>query len=37
MNSMFAANKVSEDSVVITHDAREFHRVAGLAVEEWTL
>ena len=37
MNSMFAANKVAEDSVVITHDAREFHRVPGPTVEEWTL
>ena len=37
MNAMFAANKVAEDNVVNTHDAREFHRVPGLGVEEWTL
>ena len=37
MNGMIAAHALAEDSVVITHNAREFHRVPGLAVEEWTL
>lgn len=37
MNAMFAANKVAENSVVNTHDAREFHSVPGPTVEEWTL
>jgi predicted nucleic acid-binding protein len=26
-----------EDSVVITNNAREFLRIPGVAVEEWTL
>ena len=28
---------LAEDSVVITNNAREFHRVPGLAVEAWTI
>lgn len=35
MDLMIAAHALSEDSVIITHNAREFHRVPGLAVEEW--
>jgi tRNA(fMet)-specific endonuclease VapC len=34
---MIAAHALAEDSVVITNNAREFHRVPGLAVEEWAL
>ena len=37
MDLMIAAHALSEDSVVITNNAREFHRVPGLAVEEWAL
>ena len=37
MDLMIAAHALAEDSVVITNNAREFHRVPGLAVEEWTL
>ena len=37
MDLMIAAHAVAEDSVVITNNAREFHRVPGLAVEEWAL
>lgn len=37
MNLMIAAHALAEDSVVITNNAREFHRVPGLAVEAWTL
>ncbi|MDP1895931.1 MAG: hypothetical protein Q8K87_17615 [Hydrogenophaga sp.] len=32
-----AAHALAQDSVVITNNAREFHRVPGLAVEEWAL
>ena len=35
MDLMIAAHAMAEDSVVITNSAREFHRVPGLAVEEW--
>ena len=35
MDLMIAAHALAEDSVVITNNAREFHRVPGLAVEEW--
>lgn len=37
MDFMIAAHALSEDSVVITNNAREFHRVPGLAVEEWAI
>ena len=37
MDLMIAAHALAEDSVVVTNHAREFHRVPGLAVEEWTL
>ena len=35
MDLMIAAHTMAEDSVIITNNAREFHRVPGLAVEEW--
>lgn len=35
MDLMIAAHALAEDSVVITNNAREFHRVPRLAVEEW--
>ena len=35
MDLLIAAHALAEDSVVITTNAREFHRVPGLAVEEW--
>ena len=35
MDLMIAAHAMAEDSAVITNNAREFHRVPGLAVEEW--
>jgi tRNA(fMet)-specific endonuclease VapC len=35
MDLLIAAHALAEDSVVITNNAREFHRVPGLAVEEW--
>lgn len=35
MDLMIAAHAMTEDSVVITNNAREFLRVPGLAVEEW--
>ena len=34
---MIAAHAMAEDSVVVTNNAREFHRVPGLAVEQWTI
>lgn len=37
MDLMIAAHAMAEDSVIITHNAREFHRVPGLAVEEWAI
>jgi tRNA(fMet)-specific endonuclease VapC len=37
MDMMIAAHAMAEDSVLITNNAREFHRVPGLAVEEWGL
>ena len=37
MDLMIAAHALAEDSVVVTNNAREFHRVPGLAVEEWAL
>jgi tRNA(fMet)-specific endonuclease VapC len=37
MDLMIAAHALAEDSVIVTNNAREFHRVPGLAVEAWTL
>jgi tRNA(fMet)-specific endonuclease VapC len=37
MELMIAAHALAEDSVVITNNAREFHRVPGLALEEWAI
>ena len=37
LDLMIAAHALAEDSVVITNNAREFHRIPGIAVEEWTL
>ena len=37
MDLMIAAHALAEDTVVVTNNAREFHRVPGLAVEEWRL
>ena len=37
LDLMIAAHALAEDSVVITNSAREFHRIPGIAVEEWTL
>lgn len=37
MDLMIAAHALAEDSVLITNNACEFHRVPGLAVEEWGL
>jgi len=37
MDLMIAAHALAEDSVVVTNNAREFHRIPGLAVEEWPL
>lgn len=37
MDMLIASHAMAEDSVVITNNAREFHRVPGLAVEEWSL
>ena len=37
MDLMIAAHALAQDSVVITNNAREFHRVPGLAVEEWAI
>ena len=37
MDLMIAAHALAEDSVIVTNNAREFHRVPGLAVEEWAM
>jgi tRNA(fMet)-specific endonuclease VapC len=37
MDMLIAAHALAQDSVVITNNARAFHRVPGLAVEEWAL
>ncbi|MGB7551361.1 MAG: PIN domain-containing protein [Chromatiaceae bacterium] len=37
MDLLIAAHALAEDTVVVTNNAREFHRVPGLAVEEWAL
>jgi tRNA(fMet)-specific endonuclease VapC len=37
MDLMIAAHALAEDSVLITNNTREFHRVPGLAVEEWAM
>ena len=36
MDVLIAAHAIAEDSAIITNNAREFHRVPGLAVEEWS-
>ena len=35
MDVLIAAHAIAVDSAIITNNAREFHRVPGLAVEEW--
>ncbi len=37
MDMLIAAHAMAEDSAIITNNAREFLRMPGLAVEEWTL
>jgi len=37
LDLMIASHALAEDSVVITNNAREFHRIPGVAVEEWQL
>jgi tRNA(fMet)-specific endonuclease VapC len=37
MDLMIAAHAISEQSTLITNNAKEFHRISNLAVEEWTL
>ena len=37
MDLMIAAHAISEQSTLITNNAKEFHRFSNLAVEEWTL
>ena len=37
MDLMIASHALAEDTAVVTNNAREFHRVPGLAVEEWLL
>jgi tRNA(fMet)-specific endonuclease VapC len=37
MDLMIAAHVLAEDSVLITNNASEFHRVPGLAVEQWAM
>jgi len=37
MDLLIAAHALAEDSAIITNNAREFHRVPGLAVQEWAI
>jgi len=37
MDLMIAAHVLAEDSVLITNNAKVFHRVPGLPVEEWAM
>jgi tRNA(fMet)-specific endonuclease VapC len=37
MDLMIAAHAISEQSTLITNNAKEFHRIFNLVVEEWTL
>jgi tRNA(fMet)-specific endonuclease VapC len=37
LDLMIAAHALAEDSVVITDTAKEFLRIPGVAVEEWSL
>jgi tRNA(fMet)-specific endonuclease VapC len=37
MDMLIAAHALAEDSAIITNNAREFHRVPGLAVQEWAI
>jgi tRNA(fMet)-specific endonuclease VapC len=37
MDLLIAAHALAEDAVLVTNNAREFHRVPGLAVEAWAL
>lgn len=37
MDLMIAAHAMAEESILITNNAQEFHRVPNLAVEEWNL
>lgn len=37
MDMLIAAHAMADDSAIITNNAREFHRVPGLAVEEWAI
>lgn len=37
MDLLIAAHAMAEDSVLVTNNSREFKRVPGLAIEEWSL
>ena len=37
MDLMIAAHALSESSSIVTNNAREFHRIANLQVEEWLM
>lgn len=37
MDMLIAAHAMAEDSAIITNNAREFLRVPGLAVQEWSI
>lgn len=37
MDLLIAAHALAEDSAIVTNNAREFHRVPGLAVQEWAI
>ena len=34
---LIAATVMAENGVLVTHNTREFSRISGLAVEDWTL
>lgn len=37
MDMLIAAHALAEDSAIITNNAREFHRIPGLALQEWAI
>ena len=37
LDTMIAAHALSRDAILVTNNTREFSRVAGLRLENWTL
>lgn len=37
LDTLIAAHALSLDAILVTHNTREFKRVSGLALEDWTI